>query len=55
MIGLGSDKNRSDKSMMSVTLDTERFTADKLSLLQVAVSIVPVNVVRVAHTLTMKN
>ena len=40
---------------MSVTLDTERFAADELSLLQVAGSIVPVNVVRVAHILAMKN
>ena len=48
-------KKRPDKSMMMVTLDTERFAADELSLLQVAGSIVPVNVVRVAHTLTTKN
>ena len=39
---------------MSVTLDTERFAADELSLPQVAGCIVPVNVVRVARILAMK-
>ena len=39
---------------MSVTLDTERFAADELSLLQVAGSIVPVNVVRVAGFVAME-
>ena len=39
---------------MSVTLDTERFAADELSLPQVAGSVVPVNVVRVAHIVAME-